>query len=114
MARQPKDGIGETTPKQFPEVKPTAYTEAVATTFLVESMMQMQKSIGEMSSTMSHLTNTVDGHGKKLDRISHIIFAAGVVLAICAAVLGFVINKIWDSLIALLTRLPTLPVPPAQ
>lgn len=110
MAKQSKSESGqETTPKQFPEVPPPAYAETVGALHLVESMMQMQQSIGELKSDVGHLKSTSDKQSKKLDRISHVIFATGVVLAIGVAVCGFILNKIWDGLIAILTRVPLPP-----
>jgi len=71
--------------------------------------MQMQQSIGELKATVNHLNNASEKHGTKLDRISHIIFAAGVVLAIVLAIGGFLLNKIWDGVFMLLTKTPLPP-----
>jgi hypothetical protein len=107
VARGPKSEAGQdTTPKSFPEVPPPALAHSVGTMHLVESMMQIQQAIGELKSDVGHLKSASDKQGKKVDRISHVIFAAGVVLAIAVTVFGFIINKIGDSLITLLTRLP--------
>lgn len=102
MPDSPPGGTSETTPKDFPEVKPPAYAEGVAGAYLVESMMQMQKTLGELSASVEHLKSEADKQGAKLDRISHIMFASGVVLAILIAVGGFFLNKIWDGVFALL------------
>ena len=102
MARSPKDTPKETTPKQFPEVVPPSYRDAVGTGWLVESMMQMQSALGELKATVAHLKTASDKQSAKLDRISHIIFAAGVVSTLLLAVAGFFLNKIWDGLVILL------------
>jgi hypothetical protein len=119
MAKRPSEPVRETTPKRFPEVTPTAYTEAVGATYLVESMMQMQQSLGELKATVGHLKSASDKQSTKLDRISHIIFAAGVVLAIILGIGGFLLNKIWDGVFAILTNpqltqhsMTALPPPP--
>jgi hypothetical protein len=91
----------ETTPQHFPEVAPPAYAQAVGASYLVESMMQMQQSIGEMKATMGHLKTSSDNQSKKLDRVSHIIFAAGVVLTIGIGIGGFVLNKVWDGVVTM-------------
>lgn len=105
MARSPPkaEAAKDTTPKQFPEVAPPAYAQAVGATYLVESMMQMQQAIGEMKATMAHLKTSSDNQSKKLDRVSHIIFAAGVVLTIAIGIGGFVMNKVWDGVVTMVT-----------
>jgi hypothetical protein len=75
----------------------------------MEAMMQMQQSIGELEATVNHLNAASEKHGTKLDRISHIIFAAGVVLTIVLAIGGFLLNKIWDGVFMLLTKTPLPP-----
>ena len=103
MARQPKpDTSRDTTPERFPEVAPP-YGAAVSGMHLVESMMQIQQSIGELKSEVRHLKEASDGQSKKLDRISHVIFAAGVVIAILLAIGSFFLNKMWEGIFALLT-----------
>ncbi|SFN80974.1 hypothetical protein SAMN05216573_12261 [Bradyrhizobium sp. Rc3b] len=112
MARSPKQDVSQdATPKTFPEVPPPVLAQTVSTMHLVESMMQMQQALGELKSDVGHLKGSSDKQSKKLDRISHIIFATGVVLAIAATIFGFIMNKIWDGLITLLTRMP---LPPAH
>ncbi len=106
MARRP-DPSKETAPERFPEVPPPAYAQAVGSTWLVESMMQMQHAVGELKATVEHLKATSDKQSSKLDRISHQIFAAGAVLAVVLAAVGFFMNKIWDGLVVLMKTTPT-------
>jgi hypothetical protein len=111
MAKTPKIETGrEAPPAKFPEVPPTAYAESVGSAWLMESVMQMQQAVGELKAHVSHLTSSSEKQSKKLDRISHIIFAAGVVMAIGIAVAGFFLNKIWDGVFTLLTKIPTPPI----
>jgi hypothetical protein len=91
----------ETVPTQFPDVKPP-YDQTIGVLHLVESMMQMQQAVGELKANVVHLKDASDRQTAKLDRISHIIFAAGVVLAIVLAIGGFFLNKIWDGVFMLL------------
>jgi hypothetical protein len=107
MGKPPRaETARETTPKRFPEVTPDAYVQAVGAGHLVESMMQMQHSIGELKATVNHLNTASDKQSTKLDRISHIIFAAGVVLTIILGIGGFFLNKIWDGVFTLMTSPP--------
>jgi len=70
--------------------------------YLVEMMMQMQHSLGELKSDVSHLKTASERHGEKLGRIEKILFASGVVLALLLSVGGFFLNKIWDGILVLL------------
>ena len=103
MGRAPRPGPQpDTTPQNFPEVPPPSYPQSVNTAWLAESMMQMQATMGELKATTNHLNTTAQTHSTKLDRISHIVFAAGVVLTIIFAIAGFFMNKLWDGMIILL------------
>jgi hypothetical protein len=104
--------IAEAPPQSFPEVPPSAYAHSVGIGNVIESMMQMQQSIGELKSDVRHLANASESQSKKLDRISHIIFASGVVLVIVLAVGGFFLNKIWDGVFNLMAQTQTVPKPP--
>jgi len=64
-------------------------------------MMQVQKTLGELTSTVRHLSDASEKNATKLDRISHQIYAAGVVLAIILAAGGFMLNKVWDGVFEL-------------
>ena len=92
----------ETTPTQFPEVVPPTYADSVGMGALIEMMMLIQHSLGEMKSTVAHLKSASDSQSTKLDRLSHQIYAATVVLFLLLAVGGFLINKYWDPIIGTL------------
>ncbi len=103
MGRPPRiEPHTDSTPGQFPEVVPPSYAETVQTGWVVESMMQVQQTLGELKATTKYLTDASNKQGAKLDRISHIVFAAGVVLAIILTIGGFLLNKIWDGMVILL------------
>ena len=68
--------------------------------------MQVQKSLGELQEAVRNLKSTSDAQSAKLDRISHIVFAASVIGGILLAVGGFLINKVWDGIGDILARLP--------
>lgn len=103
MAKQPKsDASREAAPQAFPEVPPPAYSQAVNASWVVESMMQVQQSIGKLEAKVDQLTSASDKQSTKIDKISHIIFAAGAVLAVILTVGGFFLNKIWDGIFVLI------------
>jgi hypothetical protein len=101
--RSSKTDLGrEAPPTKFPEVPPTSYAESVGSAWLMESIMQMQQTIGELKATVSHLTTASDKQSAKLDSISHRIYAAGAVLTVVIAIGGFFLSKIWDGVFTLL------------
>lgn len=101
MARPPRpETEREATPKSFAEVPP--YRQAVDIGWLSESMMQMQKSLGELSANVQHLTTASNKQSTKLDRISHVLFAAAAVLAVVLTIGGFFIKDIWAGVLILM------------
>jgi hypothetical protein len=71
MVRQPKaEPVKEIAPQSFAEIPPPAYAQAVGATYLVESIMQMQQTIGELKATVTHLKEASDKQTVKLDRIT--------------------------------------------
>ena len=89
-------------PRRFAETPPPSYPDTVDRTYLVETLMQMQSTLGELKAAVQHLTGELKTQARTLNRISHVIFAAGVVIAIVLSIGGFFLNKIWDVLIAAL------------
>ena len=100
MAKRPSPS-SDTPPKEFPEVPPS-YGRSVGDMHLVESMMQIQNSIGQLTASVEHLKTASDTQSRKLDKISHNVFAAGVVITIVVAIGGFFLNKVWDGVSLLL------------
>ena len=70
--------------------------------FLLQAMMENQRTLGEVKNAVDNLQSTVGEHGRKIERISHIVYAAGAVLIVISGIATFVIDKIWDHLVALL------------
>jgi hypothetical protein len=88
--------------RQLPETTPSRYANVVNEAWVVEGMMQIQKTLGELTATVSLLKSASEKQSTKLDRISHIIFAAGVVLTLLLSIGGFFLNKIWDGVFAMM------------
>jgi hypothetical protein len=89
-------------PRQIPETTPTRYAGAVNEMWLAETVMQMQKSIGELTSSVAHLETTSADQSTKIDKISHRMYAAGVVITVLMGLGGFFLSKIWDGVFTLL------------
>ena len=91
---------------QIPDVVTPPYAKVVSDAWMVEGMMQMQKTLGELTSSVGSLKSASDKQGAKLDRISHILFAAGVVLSIILGIGAFLMNKMWDGIVHLIMISP--------
>lgn len=89
-------------PRQMPDVETPSYPKVLADGWMIEGMMQIQKSLGELNATVASLKVASDKQGKTVDRISHVLFAAAVVIAIVLTIGGFIINKTWDILLGML------------
>jgi hypothetical protein len=104
MAKQQqphKDDI--TTPSQFGQAPPPVQPHDFS---YLEIVMELQKSMAQMSEKLHGLSEASKAHDTKLDQISHQVFAAKVVLyvvggivAIAGSVIGFLIKEGVDYLI---------------
>jgi hypothetical protein len=70
VAKRP-DTTRDTAPERFPEVPPPTYPQAVSSTWLVESMMQMQHAMGELKATVEYLRTASDKQSTKLALLIH-------------------------------------------
>lgn len=68
--------------------------------FLLQAIMEVQRSIGQLTQSTATLTEDSKEHRKQLNRISHIMYAVGVVGTILLAALVFLANKIADAVVA--------------
>ena len=116
MAKPPKSGVEpETTPKTFPEVPPSTYTGAVGTAYLVESMMQMQHSLGELNANVARLVADSRSHGEKIDGLRHQasyikggLAVAVVLLGAFSTIASFVLSAKWEAVTKALEALQTI------
>jgi hypothetical protein len=76
MAPSKAPGGRETTPPKLADTTPN-YSRAVGDTHFFETMMQVQKSIGELVAKTDRLIKDVEQQDRKLDRLR--LWAAGVI-----------------------------------
>ena len=81
--------------------------------FTLQAVMELQKSTGQLTSSVDSLKHAIDKQDKKLSDIESTvtnvekkIYAAIVVLTILVAVGGFVVNKSWDLMVKQITSQP--------
>ena len=110
------DSSTETTPKKFPEVTPDFYAQAVGTGWLVESMMQIQRSIGQLTATVDTLKESVkeqDTQIRSVRKTIHIatgvIIGGGALVTIILSFIAWVLDSGFDSINTLLTNFPQTP-----
>ena len=63
-------------------------------------LMELQRTVGELSQSVETLARQSKEHDKKLDRISHRIYAAVAVLTILGAALLWLLNAVSDEIVA--------------
>jgi len=73
--------------------------------FLLQAIMEVQRSIGQLTQSTTTLTDDAKEHRKQLNRISHIrishiTYSVGVMGTILLAALVFLANKIADAIVA--------------
>jgi hypothetical protein len=89
----PKERIE--TPRQVGESTPPQYS-TTDYSFTLQAVMELQKSVGALTEAVNTLKAQVGKQADKLDKISHRVYAFGVVIAIAA----FVANLFAPSLFA--------------
>jgi hypothetical protein len=97
-------GANLTTPEAFPTTAPQLPSGDY--TYTVEICMQMQRTLGQVEQSVKILSDDFREERKKISRLSHIIYAAGVVGTIGLAILIFLANKLADVFIATLKHAP--------
>jgi hypothetical protein len=76
MVRAPKD-VGANVPTSFPETTPRNFAQP-GHDFTLQAVMEMQRTLGEISSKVDRVVADVKSHGDKLDTIrSQISFVKG-------------------------------------
>lgn len=64
----------------------------------LQVLMELQHSNGRLTQAVEQLTKQSEEHAKKLDSISHRIYAAAAVLAVLGTVLAFLLDRAWDKI----------------
>lgn len=96
--REREQGPGiETTPPRYPDTPPPILPSGDYS-YTVEIVMKMQHSMGELTEAVKGLKERQAEQAKKLDRISHQMYAAIVVLTLVGGIFWYFANSI-NSLI---------------
>ncbi len=87
-----------TTPR-FPETTPPTTYPGSDYSFTLQTVMELQKTVGQLTQAVNTLTDQQKEQAKKLDGISHKIYAAIVVLLVIGGILTFFAKGINDLLV---------------
>lgn len=109
MARPTKNGEREdqqgSKPKAFPETTPPSYP-STDHSFTVQGVFEIKASVAALDERVKHLKESMDEARNDLKSVQRTLWvASGVVLAV-STIGGFFLNKIWDSVALLVSRLP--------
>lgn len=101
MARAPRtDASKETTPTSFAETTPPKFAQP-GHDFTLQAVIEMQKSIGELSAKTDRLISDVKSHGEKIDGIrltlAWVAGGAAVVGVIVGATITFAAKYLTPS-----------------
>jgi len=91
-------------PTQSPQTTPQDYI-LPDHSFTLQSIMEMQKSLGQLTQAVTTLTEESKKNSTKLDGISHKIYAAEVVVSLLVLIGGgvfYLFWKIWDTIAPLI------------
>jgi hypothetical protein len=77
-----------TTPQRFPETTPPTYPGSDYS-FILQGVFEIQKSMGKMEQAVQTLSDQQKEQGKKLDALSHKIYAAIAVMLFIGGVMTF-------------------------
>ena len=103
-----RENTHESPPTELPQTPPP---QPVDWSWSLQSIMELQKTVGALSKSVETLAAQAEKHDRKLDQISHRIYAAVAVLAVVGGVLAWILNAASDEVVAVvmeaLLRSPT-------
>ena len=56
----------------------------------------MQGTLGKLEQAIHGLSEQVKDNDKKLDHISHVVYAVGAVVTVLGTIAGFILKAVWD------------------
>lgn len=92
-------GGEQVSPPRYPETTPPPNFPSGDYTYVLEIVMNMQHTMGKLTEAVNGLKENQAEQRKKLDRISHQIYAAIAVLTLIGAVIWFFANSINNLII---------------
>ena len=97
-AREDKERGRETSPGKLPDTTPQVFP-GPNYDFILQIVFEMQKTVGQLTQAVNTLTDQQKSLSEKLDKISHKIYPAIVVLLLVGTILGFFAKGINDLIV---------------
>ena len=74
--------------------------------------MELGKSTGQLTEAVNTLTDQNKEQGKKIDSMSHRMYAAAAVLTVIGGILYFFLDRMWSQIAATLANIAVPPGTP--
>ena len=112
MTEKQRSSMSEdSSPDSYPVTPPPGF-RADDHSWVLQTIMELQKSTGQLTQAVNTLTDQSKQQGKKLDSISHRVYAAAAVVTTIGGILYFVVSRMWDQVASALARIPIPPATP--
>ena len=95
----------ESSPEPYPVTPPPGF-RADDHSWMLQTIMELGKSTGQLTQAVNTLTEQSKEQGKKIDKISHRMYAATAVLTALGAILYFFLDKMWSQISSALAKIP--------
>lgn len=92
---------GSTTPPEHSTTPPSNNLSAGDLSY-VETVTEIHRTLGRLEQAVETLTAESTAARNKLDRLSHVVYAATVVVTIIGIILGIIANKVGDAIVVAL------------
>lgn len=103
---------GEETPRGLPDVPPPRFAQP-GHDFTLQAVMEMQKTLGDLSAKVERLIGDVKSQGDKVDGLRHqaSFIKGGIAVAVffitgIVTVASFILSAKWDALLAAIKAMP--------
>ena len=94
-------------PREFPSTTPPL-SHTVDHSFTLQSIMEVQKSIGKLTEAVESLKEESKGQRKELNILNRGLWVAGAVLMVAGLIGGFVLNNMGNKMLTLLQNVDKL------
>lgn len=110
---QPRNVSTDTAPGALPDMPTPRYAQS-SHDFTLQAVMEMQKSLGQLSANVDHLITDVKGHGEKLEAIRHQssfmkggLAASVFFITAIIGITGWILNTKWDAVLLAVGKITT-------
>lgn len=99
--REERERSREGTPSRLPDTTPPVFPGSQYD-FILQAVFDMRGAVGELTQSIRTLTDQVKENDKKLDHISHVVYAVGTVVTVLGAIGGVILREVWVLILPIL------------